>query len=207
LEFKKCISFLEKRLTEPLPGKPAQYLMAPATRLSSEEYLEQFPDHRNSGVLLLLYPKNKITKFVLIERTGGGGVHSGQISLPGGGHEISDVSFAETALREAEEETGVNRNEINLLGPLSDLFIPVSKFRVYPYVGFTDHTPEFNINTFEVEKIIEADPEIFLMKKNRLQKEFKTTYGLLPAPYFKYNEYEIWGATAMIISEFIELFN
>jgi 8-oxo-dGTP pyrophosphatase MutT (NUDIX family) len=206
LEFRKCISFLKRRLKEPLPGKDAQFLMAPETRLSNEEYLKQFPEHKISSVLFLLFPSGEKTSFVLIERSGGGGVHSGQIALPGGKHEISDVTYENTALRETEEEIGVNKNEIQLLGILTDLFIPASKFRVYPYIGYIENKPMFVPHQLEVKSVVEADLEIFLKNETIHKKEFITSYGRLPAPYYLYNGYEIWGATAMLISEFIAMF-
>ncbi|MFI5220382.1 MAG: NUDIX hydrolase [Bacteroidia bacterium] len=180
--------------------------MAPKLRLTSEEYLEQFPEHKTSSVLFLLYPSDEKTYFVLIERTSGDGVHSGQISLPGGKHEAGDKSYWNTAVRETEEEIGVNKKEMHFAGQLTDLFIPASKFRVYPHVGYILHTAEFVPNKNEVKKVIHADLKTFLSGKTKFEKEFITSYGKLPAPYFKYQDYEIWGATAMIISEFISLF-
>lgn len=204
--FNECIKYLEGRFRFPLPGKQAQFLMAPETRLTNEEYLKQFPEHKVSCVLFLLYPSGEKTHFALIERTSGGGVHGGQISLPGGKNETSDKSYWNTAVRETEEEIGVNRNEISLLGQMTDLFIPASKFRVFPHVGYVVNEPEFVPNKNEVKNIIHADLSLFLSGEIKFKKEFKTSYGKLPAPYFKYQDYEIWGATAMIISEFVSLF-
>ena len=206
MEFRYSISFLKKRLKEPLPGKDAQFLMAPETRLSNEEYLKQFPEHKISSVLFLLFPSDGKTNFVLIERSGGGGVHSGQIALPGGKHETSDVTYENTALRETEEEIGVNKNEIKLLGILTDLFIPASKFRVYPHVGYIENKPMFVPNQSEVKAVVEADLETFLKNETMHKKKFLTSYGHLSAPYYLYNGYEIWGATAMLVSEFITMF-
>lgn len=205
--FTECITYLEERFKLPLPGKEAQYLMAPKARLPIDEYLKNFPEHKISCVLLLLFPSEENTNFVLIERTSGGGVHGGQIGLPGGKHESSDVTFADTALREAEEEISVNKNEITLLGQLTDLFIPASKFRVFPYVGFIKYEPKFVPNEIEIKSIIQTSMKSFLSDEIKFEKDFQTSYGKLAAPYFKYENHEIWGATAMIISEFISLFN
>jgi 8-oxo-dGTP pyrophosphatase MutT (NUDIX family) len=205
LEFHNSISFLEKRFKDPLPGNEAQVLMAPETRLSSKEYLEQFPQHKISSVLFLLFPLDGKTNFVLIVRSGGG-VHSGQIALPGGKYEDTDMNYENTALRETEEEIGVNKNKIKLLGTLTDLFIPASKFRVYPHVGYIENRPEFVPHQLEVKGIIETDVEMFLEEKIIHKKNFITSYGQLPAPYYLYQGYEIWGATAMLISEFTHLF-
>ncbi|HKR03270.1 MAG TPA: CoA pyrophosphatase [Bacteroidia bacterium] len=205
MDFWNSISVLEKRFKEPLPGSDAQVLMAPETRLSNEEYLKQFPEHRISSVLFLLFPSDGKTNFVLIERSGGG-VHSGQIALPGGKYEASDVTYENTALRETEEEIGVNKNEIRLLGTLTDLFIPASKFRVYPHVGLIENKPDFVPHQLEVKSIVEADLGTFLEKNIIHKKNFKTSYGQLSAPYYLYHGYEIWGATAMLVSEFLTMF-
>jgi 8-oxo-dGTP pyrophosphatase MutT (NUDIX family) len=205
--FNDCKHFLKSKLTQPLPGRGAQYLMAPETRLTNEEYLQKYPEHKISSVLLLLYPSGVKTNFVLIERARDKGVHSSQIALPGGKHELSDKTFEDTALRETEEEIGINRKDVILVGKLTDLFIPASRFRVFPHIGFMNYRPEFVPNIYEVKNVIEADLDVFLAPEIRFRKEFVTSYGQLPAPYFQYENYEIWGATAMIISEFIALFN
>lgn len=205
MEFRNCISFLEKRLKEPLPGTDAQLLMAPESRLSNLEYLKQFPQHKISSVLFLLFPSGSKTNFVLIERSGGG-VHHGQVALPGGKFEPNDITYENTALRETEEEIGVDKNKIHVLGVLTDLFIPASKFRVYPYVGFIKNKPAFIPHQMEVKGIVEADLEIFLTKDIVHKKDFITSYGRMPAPYYLFEGYEIWGATAMLISEFLSLF-
>ncbi|MEO5569398.1 MAG: CoA pyrophosphatase [Bacteroidia bacterium] len=205
MEFRNCISFLEESFKKPLPGKDAQFLMAPDTRLTNEEYLKQFPEYKISSVLFLLFPSATKTNFVLIERAGGG-VHSGQIALPGGKYEPSDLTYENTALRETEEEIGVDKNEINLLGTLTDLFIPASNFRVFPHVGFIENKPKFTPHEAEVKTVVEADLETFLKNKITGKKNFITSYGQLPAPYYLYQGYEIWGATAMLISEFVTMF-
>ena len=92
------------------------------------------------------------------------------------------------------------------MGSLTDLFIPASMFRVYPYVGFVENKPKFVPHQLEVKTIVEADLETFLKNKIINKKNFITSYGNLSAPYYSYQGYEIWGATAMLISEFISLF-
>lgn len=206
MEFQQRITFLKQQFLKPLPGRNAQYLMAPETRLTEDEYLKLFPEFKISCVLFLLYPSKNKTMLLLIERGGSTGIHSGQIALPGGKHETSDPSLQATALREAEEETGIKAKDVCMLGQLTDLFIPASKFKVFPFVGYVNYRPDFIANEAEVKSIIETDIEILLKDEIKSKKEFVTIYGKLPAPYFKYNQHEIWGATAMMISEFTQLF-
>lgn len=206
MEFQQRIAFLKQQFLKPLPGREAQYLMAPETRLTEEKHLELFPEFKVSCVLFLLYPSANKTMLVLIERGGSTGIHSGQIALPGGKHETSDASLQATALREAEEETGIQTKDVCVIGQLTDLFITASKFKVFPFVGYLNYRPDFVANEAEVKSIIETDIEILLNDEIKRKKEFVTIYGRLPAPYFKYDQYEIWGATAMMISEFAQLF-
>ncbi len=148
---------LSDALDEPLPGEDAQYRMAPVSRLSRQKYLELYEDHRTSSVMILLYPENDgRTRIMLIRRQGDSGVHSGQIALPGGKEEQDDISLWHTASRETEEEIGVEGDQIRQAGQLTPLFIPVSKFMVHPFVGFTPFTPQFVANESEVNMLIPA---------------------------------------------------
>lgn len=187
-----------------MPGWKAQSLMAPAARLSNEAYLIQNPEHKSGSVLLLLFNEKDTAKFIMIERTDVG-VHSGQVGLPGGKFETSDETLVATALRETNEEIGVDINSVSMIGQLSELYIPVSKYRVQPFVGFVHSKPQLNPNPEEVKSVIIADAGDFLNDSIVSRKEFKTSYGLLEAPYYAYGNFEIWGATSMILSEFIFL--
>jgi 8-oxo-dGTP pyrophosphatase MutT (NUDIX family) len=138
----------------------------------------------------------------LIERTGDGGVHSNQISFPGGKKEESDSSFEFAALRETEEEVGIASNTVKILGALTPLYIPPSNFLVYPFVGYIDYQPIFVISEKEVQRII--TPPIHLFRDDQAIKEdiFESARGYsVKAPYFELEDVKIWGATAMILSE------
>jgi len=192
-------------LAEPLPGEDAQYRMAPVSRLSREKYLELYDDHRTSSVMILLYPEEDgTTRIMLIRRQGNSGVHSGQIALPGGKEEHEDISLWHTASRETEEEIGVGSSLIRQAGKLTPLFIPVSKFMVHPFVGFTPFTPEFTADPREVNMLIPAGIDD-LLKMSVQEKQIKTSYGNIRAPYYELNGHHIWGATAMILSEFLAI--
>ncbi|NUO03749.1 MAG: CoA pyrophosphatase, partial [Saprospiraceae bacterium] len=128
------IQHLQTRLKQPLPGQEAQYRMARAFRPVTVSPPE---NAALAGVLALFFPKNDEWQLALIERvvTHAGDRHSGQISFPGGKYEAADGILMNTALREAHEEVGIAPEEVKMLGPLTELYIPVSNFLVHPFVG------------------------------------------------------------------------
>lgn len=192
---------LKKELKKDLPGEKAQIKMAPAVR----HQFEQKKDIRSAGVLILLYPKKEELHIVFIQRTEYNGSHSGQISFPGGKSEDTDQDIIYTALRESHEEIGINPAEVNILGQLTPLHIPVSNFIVYPTVGMYQITPSFRADPHEVKEVISFKLKDLLNPANCTSKEFK--YGDLSftAPIYNPNNVTIWGATAMILSEFLEI--
>lgn len=196
--------FFEKLKTElkkDLPGEKAHVKMAPGIRHKSKSK----ETSRKAGVLILLYPKNKELNIALILRTEYNGPHSGQISFPGGKSEVIDKNIIDTALRESQEEIGINPNMVNIFGQLTPLHIPISNFIVYPIIGMYDTTPVFKANPTEVKKVIEIKLKDLLDPKNCTTKEFN--YGDLSflAPIYNPENITIWGATAMILSEFLEI--
>jgi 8-oxo-dGTP pyrophosphatase MutT (NUDIX family) len=132
-------------------------------------------------------------------------MHSGQISLPGGKMEKSDSDVAETALREAEEEIGIKRNDVSILGYLSQLFIPVSNMLVFPVIGYISYKPVFNPDLVEVNGVIETPIDEFLREGVVQNKTEKILSMDVTVPFYNINGNHIWGATAMIISELTEL--
>ena len=166
-------------------------------------------DHAvKSSVLILLYPGQKSGSllFALIQRPEYDGVHSGQISLPGGRFEEEDGDLTRTALRESNEEIGIQPEGVEIIGSLSELYIPPSNFMVYPFIGYTNVRPEFVPDKKEVENIIETDLADLLNDKNIKTKEIKIRNGIkITAPCYEIDGNIIWGATAMILSEFREV--
>ncbi len=198
------ISRLEDRLRRPLPGRAAQYQMAHAVR---QDTPPPPPDAREAGVLALLFPKEQDWHLTLILRQNNkpNDRHGGQVSFPGGKREQSDADLQATALREAEEEVGIDRTAVRLLGGLSELYIPVSNFRVQPYVGFIDHQPTFNPQPEEVQEILEVPFRQFLDNQTRRKKDLHLYPQLVlrDVPYFDVHDQTVWGATAMMISELV----
>ncbi len=202
VEFQSCIDLLHERFRNPLPGPEVQLRMAPVSRRRHPG--SPSAAKSKSGVLLLLYPGDGQTRFLLIERADGG-VHSGQYGLPGGKYEPGDESLQQTALREAEEETGIAASKVRMIGALSDLYIPVSGYHVFPYVGWLPEPQAFIPDPAEVRQIIEADLAPFLEGGLLEEAEFETSYGRQSAPCFNYEGARIWGATSMILNEFFHL--
>lgn len=206
MEFDQIIKKLEKLLCLPLPGKSGQISMAPMP-IDESRFAELKPKNpRKGAVLMLFYPDERGTYIPFIKRPDYDGTHGGQIAFPGGKWEASDLDLSQTALRETEEEIGLDQQKVILLGNLSDLFIPASNFLVSPYIGFVERTPTFSPDPYEVDKIISCPFKILTDKSIRkdgeivVKKEYK-----LRAPYFDIDAHVVWGATAMILGEFIHL--
>jgi 8-oxo-dGTP pyrophosphatase MutT (NUDIX family) len=192
---------IKKALSQTLPGSASQQKMLPLNReLKVSEEDQKHVKH--SSVLLLLFVENNELNACLIKRPGHMKHHAGQIALPGGRIEKGETAL-ETALRETWEEIGISSKDIEILGSLSELYVQVSRFQIHPFVGWLDNKPEFTICKNEVEKTISFP--LKSIKNTFSEIELKTATGLLKVPCFKYEEEIIWGATAMILSEFYDL--
>ncbi|PZX50909.1 NUDIX hydrolase [Algoriphagus chordae] len=206
MDFVSVLNLLEKGMKYPLPGKEAQLSMSP-NPVDKRRFDPKLPaDHRKGSVLILLYPFENKAFFPLIKRPVYSGVHSGQIAFPGGKKEAEDANEEETALREAWEEVGVLPEQVNLIGRMSDLFIPTSNFLVSPILGYSDVIPDFVPEEKEVARIIQAAVSTLYEPAFRKQKvlEFSNNFRL-DTPYFEVEKEMVWGATAMILSELLQI--
>jgi len=195
-----CPDIILERLNVCLPGVSGQQRMAPSVRFSGD----RMPDpglSQQSSVLILLFPQNGTWSTVLIERTMLG-VHAGQISFPGGKRDPDDQSELFTALREANEEVGVSPDSVRVLGKLTELYVPNSNFWINPFIASIDYLPEWQPNPSEVKSVIMVSlPDLF-NDSNKKQRVLSRSGLSIDTPYYDINGHMIWGATAMIISEF-----
>jgi 8-oxo-dGTP pyrophosphatase MutT (NUDIX family) len=198
----KLIEVLKEELLTPLPGRPAQHRMAPKGRLFPEDPIIK----RNAAVIILInYHKNCEKEIIFIKRPEYNGHHSGQVSFPGGKEESVDSDLLDTSMRECFEEIGIKLTIANYVGKLTPLYIPISQFMVFPYVFFKDFSASYKMDKEEVSYIIQF-PIKLLFDKNLIKETSLNIMGqVYPAPYYFINNEIVWGATAMILSEFIEI--
>jgi 8-oxo-dGTP pyrophosphatase MutT (NUDIX family) len=190
---------IQKQLAAELPGHQAYMQMVPEGR-------ELVPpancSPRKSAVLILLYQYNHAVYFPLIRRPKYNGAHSGQMALPGGKFEASDKTLVKTALRETCEEIGICDSNIKVLGTLTELYIPVTNMSVLPVVGYAENRPSFRPNLEEVDQIHFV--KLHNITNDQLKK--RETWQLhgksVEIPYYFLDNQVVWGATALILSEF-----
>lgn len=201
ISYQQLKSLLSQRLTGSLPGEDAQRKMSAIPKNKLRFDLSARESARESGVLILFFPKEGEWWFPMILRHDYGGVHSAQVSLPGGRREPVDKNIIQTAIREAEEEIGISGTSIEYLGQLTELFIPVSNHLVYPSVAVMDHEPIFVKEEREVRRIV-TSPVKHLLDSTRQKEKIIDVKGYqIHAPYFDLDQEVVWGATAMILSE------
>ena len=207
MTFTEFINRLKRELALPLPGMEVQLQMTSNRRVREMMEFRKPGQAIKSSVLVLLFPgkENAQPTFVVTLRPTYEGIHSGQISLPGGRFELTDENLIQTALRETDEEIGVDPAEVTIIGQLTELYIPPSNYLVQPYVGYTSGSPVFHPQPKEVEQIIEIPVRQLLDKQNVVEKEISVAGIQFSTPSFVIDGTTIWGATAMILNEFKEI--
>jgi len=203
------IQQLRAALQGPLPGRDAQFRMAHVGRRA---YMEAPEDARKAAVLILLFPQEGAWHVALMERSSHNpnDRHGGQISFPGGSFDPQDTSLLHTALREAHEEMGIAPSEVEVLGALTDLYIPVSNFHVFPFVACIRQTPVFVPQMEEVRTVLTAPFSFFADEESVQITELVLAGGgfvLKDVPCYLLDGHVIWGATAMIMSELTAAFS
>ncbi|MDZ7737962.1 MAG: CoA pyrophosphatase [Bacteroidales bacterium] len=196
---------LAAALKKDLPGTGVQWEMASSDRKVKDYPRKKRSDSKMAAVLILLYPHDDSLYTVFIERPVYKGVHSGQISFPGGKMELTDANLLETAVRETCEETGLCNDQLKILGKLTALYIPVSNTEVSPYVAFCHHKPQWKVNKDEVVSLIEAPLMDFFDKEMLKGKNMTVRNELLRVKYYDFKGRVIWGATAMMLHELLAL--
>ena len=203
LNYRDVIFKVYEAFQNPLPGKEAHLELAPYRKNVKFNFEQNNP--KIASTLLLLYPKDYDIYFCLIERAEYEGTHSNQIAFPGGKNENGET-IKQTAIRETQEEIGIDPISINIIGELTQVYVPPSNYLIHPFVGYLDLEPSFKADKREVKKIIEVNiEELFSDEiiKNK-QMTFKRKGGdlKLDVPYLDLNNQVVWGATSVILNEF-----
>ena len=188
---------LTKKMNGELPGKTAHETMMIKPRYKYIAKKTSIP----AAVLILLFPIKNKWHFFLTKRTNTVEHHKGQISLPGGMLEKGE-SHKEAAIRETFEELGVQSEDINIIGPLTPLYIPISNFKIFPFVGWINSNPKLKIQSKEVSRVF--SPSIFSLMDPQTKKikDSILVGQKVKIPFFNLKNEVVWGATSMIISEF-----
>lgn len=204
VSFATYVDRLRQRLAGPLPGPPAQLSMAPDYRTDPSIASIDGKNCREAGVLALFFPLDGAPALVLTVRRDHLPDHAGQVAFPGGQRE-PDETLQETALREAHEEIHLLPDLVDMLGPLTPLYIPPSNFCVHPFVGAAFQPPELHPTDAEVGTILRV-PLPHLLDPATLTRETWTLHGeRVEVPFFDIDGYKVWGATAMMLAELLQL--
>ncbi|MEZ4906230.1 MAG: CoA pyrophosphatase [Saprospiraceae bacterium] len=194
--------FFNSDMKDTLALEKVQLIMSPPSR---DLLLKSASKYTDAAVAVMIYKKNDDFYFPLIKRTSNNNdKHSGQISLPGGKFELADENLLNCSMRELEEEIGVESTKLTHIGDLNELLIPVSSFKVYPFVFYTEEIPEFTLQKSEVKELLEIRIKDLLANTNCVSGKVELNNGMIidNTPYFQLNSNKIWGATAMILNEF-----
>lgn len=197
---------IEAGLWASLPGIPAQLTMVLEPRPGHKAYFEVEDTCLKAGVLVLLYVKDDCLQILLTRRTERVLHHRGQISLPGGEQHPGE-SLEATALRETAEELGPDLGAVRVLGRLTPLYIPPSNYCIYPTVAYIDGAPEFHPQPDEVAEIIEVPVDHLADPANVRRETWRLGGQDVEVPFYAYESHKIWGATAMVLAEFLALFD
>lgn len=187
------------------PGRPAQERMSPRPRPGDRFPMPEIVEGKEAAVLLLIYEHADELCFFLTRRTETVASHKGQVSLPGGGREPNET-LQETARREANEELGLDPARIEILGaPLTPLYIPVSEYWVTAFVGVYHGDPEVSAAADEVRELIPTPLATLLDPLTVVEADWELRGNEVRVPYFLIGGHQVWGATAMILSEFVQM--
>lgn len=199
----QLISLLKLKLAEPLPGYKS-HKMVMEHRRPADATFKNGLEPRRSAVLIHLYQHLGDLHIVYIQRPEYDGVHSKQISFPGGKAEVGDKSILETALREAKEEVNIESSKIEILGALTELYIPPSNFLVQPFVSFQQERPSFIPDDREVGQIMEVRLGS-LISQDLADYNVMNKSSTISVKGFLIEGQVLWGASAMMTRELLDV--
>ncbi|MEX0779674.1 MAG: CoA pyrophosphatase [Balneolales bacterium] len=202
----RFLTFLARRVKDPLPGIEAQKIMAPVPDRDRHPQVSIPIDAAQSAVLLLFsFDSDRNLEILYTLRSQKLISHKGQISFPGGRTE-KDETPVETALRETHEEVGIDPDSVEVLGLLSPLYVPPSNSVINPVVGYMDTLPELRLQESEVSEAFTITLDELLSKAKRQNEIWVLRGQNYSVPYWNVHSTPLWGATAMITSEVVELY-
>ena len=200
IDIETLIEKLEISYQDDLPGEAAQNMMLAKPRV--DVIFPKSVEHAiPSAVLILLYPHKNDIFFILTERTNEVQHHKGQISLPGGSWENGE-HLHETAMRETEEEIGIPADKTRIICELTPLFVKVTGYMIHPFIGYVNQRPNITPHPNEVNNVFAVSISELTDPGNRLTELWTIREIPVDVPFFKFGKYKVWGATAMILSEF-----
>lgn len=201
---------IKEKLSGKLPGAKAHLGLAPLSRKAAlEKEIIPPATAQKSAVMILFFEKAEKLHVIYIRRSMYVGIHAAQIAFPGGRYDETDLDLQETAFREIEEEIGIHRSKIELLGKISPIYVPPSNFLISVFVGFLHETPVYLPDEREVGEIIELDVDELLLPNAVQEKSFyiPSSGETVTAPCFATSKCDIWGASAMVTNELLEALN
>lgn len=198
--------FLKSRGKESLPGREAQLRMAPVP-LDPEFVLPHDASEtaHPSSVLIPLYPDQNEDLHVILTLRTTSIRHAGQISFPGGRREKNET-LLETALRETEEEIGVKRPGVKIACSISPLYLHRTDNQITPFVGFLEKKPQLVPNPAEVQEVFTTALDSLVSENHKNRDEWHLAHASYDVPYWSIHRVPLWGATAMIMNELLELY-
>lgn len=202
----RFISFLKNRVEEPLPGRTAQKKMLPVpVENSNARKLTAPEDASPSSVLIpMILDKDDQLNVILTLRTSGIR-HGGQICFPGGRSELNEDPL-ETALRESHEEIGLRPQDVQILGSITSFYLQHTNNLINPFIGYVEEKPKLTRNPNEVEEIIMVKLNVLATEDKLINERWDLEHDSFNVPYWDIHEVPLWGATAMILSELLELY-
>lgn len=204
---KLTVEIIKERFKYPLPGEAAHIPLSPSGRGISSETIKKAIHYKESAVALILFEERSQLNGILMQRQVYKGFHSGQVCFPGGKKEDFETNLSDTAIRETIEEIGLQEEKFNLLGELTPVFIPVSNFKIQPFVVQYTDIPLFNPDVREVKEVFSFPIEQLIQEDviQRTKIQIADDEFLDDVPYFNINGKIVWGATALILNEFRDL--